>query len=154
MVTEMWIAPVFAIKHSSIWDVPADASYAFYVNLDGQVVAYSNQTEVVLGAPGDVTNGVLTQFKVVTDHNAHTWDLHLHGAPLATGLGFAGISPRASYDSSWVRGAASSAAVVDSVKIMANVDDSVPPTVVTYSPANGVTNVVERPSAYCCPGSD
>jgi len=82
-----------------------------------------------LGAPGGVCPQHLTapvpstsRFTVHSDHTARTWDLYLRGdpTPIATGLGFFDATAAASYTGFGIRGAGSSIARIDSIRIDTN----------------------------------
>ena len=119
--TDFYYQPVFGADDPSVTEPPADASFAFYVHTNGQVVAYNGTNETQL-AHAPLTEGQWVRFTVHSDHTARIWALYLNGkaTPIATGLGFFDSTPAASYTEFGIRGAGSSNVPVDSITIDTN----------------------------------
>ena len=141
--SDLYIQPVFGSAHESVTNPPPDSTFVFYVNVDGQVVAYDGATPVVLSNE-PLTEGEWVRFTVRSDHAAGTWDLHLNGSygALATGLGFYG-GPDAGYSEFGMLGAGSEA-VVDDINIV--LSNPLPTTTTTTAVPTTTTTTTAGPT--------
>ncbi|MBT3295638.1 MAG: hypothetical protein HN919_10195 [Verrucomicrobia bacterium] len=116
--TDLYMQPVFSANATSVMDPPTDASFAFYVHTNGQVVAYdgTNATQLV---HTPLTEGEWVRFSVHSDYAAKQWALYMNGGRIAADLGFFDTGA-AAYTELAVRGAGSSNAAVDSITIDTN----------------------------------
>jgi len=114
--TDLYIQPVFGADNPSVTEPPSDASFAFYVHTNGQVVAFNSTTETQLVHTA-LVEGQWVRFTMHSDYGTKTWDLYLDSnpTPIGSGLGFFDTNA-ASYTEFRISGAASNA-VVDEIKI-------------------------------------
>ncbi|MDP7024371.1 MAG: hypothetical protein QGH42_09055 [Kiritimatiellia bacterium] len=125
--TDLYIQPVFGADDASVTNVPAGATFAFYVNTDSNVVAYISGGSTTLTATA-ISEGAWTRFTVRSDYTTDTWDLEVAGIPVATGLSF--INAADGYEEFGLQGA--DTAYVDDINIV--LSDPLPPTTTTAAP--------------------
>lgn len=113
--TDLYIQPVFAADHQNVTNPPADSSFAFYVSTNGQVVAFDGTmpTQLVHYA---LTEGEWVRFTAHSDYLSTNWSLYLNGLLVAKDLGFYDTAA-ASYTEFGVRGAGTTKAYIDEVRI-------------------------------------
>ncbi len=83
--TDLYLLPTFG-RAGDTPTSPTNATFAFFVNLSGNVVVYDSTTQVTTDAI--VEEGAWTRFTVYSDYTADTWDLYVEGARVTNGLGF------------------------------------------------------------------
>jgi hypothetical protein len=96
------IAHPFVGDHTNVWSdiyvrplrgvppaVPANSTFAFYVNTNGHVMAYDGDTATDLTPPAPtVAEGKWARFTVHSDYTDKTWDLYVNGMRRGEDLAF------------------------------------------------------------------
>jgi hypothetical protein len=127
--TDIYIQPVFATDDSaSVSDVPADSTFAFYVNTNGDVVVYNGNVRKTNDT--NLAEGEWVRFTVNSDYVNNKWSLYTNGNAVAieSDLDFY-TNTTASYTQFGIRGAGSTNVPVDDVAITLIPPFSTQPTV-------------------------
>lgn len=96
------IAHTFVGAHTNVWSdiyvrplrgvpsaVPANSTFAFYVNTNGHVIAYDGDTATDLTPPAPtMAEGKWARFTVHSDYVDKTWDLYVNGMRRGKALAF------------------------------------------------------------------